>query len=284
MAKKIKHKKDASEEEEQKKAEEASRAAAGIQDEFQARGFELVHWMQERQKLVLSVIGAILVAGLAFGVYTAVRASRNADASEALQAALEAWEAPIGGATPNEDGEKAFPDATARTKAAKDLFTKAADGNPGTGAGAIAHLYAGHAALALGEHDEAAKRYQAFLDASSKREPLRFAGLAGLAQALEAKGDKKGALDKLEELINLPEKVDEDAALLDSARLSIELGDPKAARDALERITKDFPESSLRTRADEMLGALPAAGAPAEGSAPAAPEGDDGQPAESGKP
>jgi tetratricopeptide (TPR) repeat protein len=268
MAKKIKHKREQTEEErkaeEAEKAAEAARAAVGIQDEFQARGFELVHWMQEHQKLVLSILGVVIVSGLAYGVAAAIGASRNTDASIALAEALDAWEAPIGEeADPSspKDGPR-FADAAARTKAARDLFVKAADGHKGTGAGAIAQLYAGHAAMKLDEHDEAARRYRSFLDEVSKKDPLRYAGLSGLAHALEAKGDKAGAVAQLEALVDLPGSIEEDAALLDLGRLHAELGAPDKARSALTRLTKDFPESSLVGRAEERLAALPSA--PAE--------------------
>jgi tetratricopeptide (TPR) repeat protein len=77
-----------------------------------------------------------------------------------------------------------------------------------------------------------------------------------MASALEAKGDRKGAIDKLEELVGLPDKIDEDAALLDLGRLYQAEGNVEKARSSLERIGKDFPESSLKSQAEEMLATL----------------------------
>lgn len=275
MAKKIKREKIVTDEEkkaeEQKQAEEAQRAAEGIQDEFQARGFELVEWMHEKQGVVLGIIGAIVAAGLAFGVYTAMQGSRNTTASASLAEALRSWEAPVGaedadGPTPP-DAPK-FKDAAERAAAAKVLFEKTASEHGSSGAGILGHLYAGHAALRLGDADGAAKAYQGFLDAASSDDPLRFAGYAGLATALESKGDRKGAISALESLVNLADKTDEDAALVALGRLYTAEGNPDAARKSLERVGKDFPESSLKSRADELLASL---GTPA---APASPSGD----------
>ena len=262
MAKKIKREKVLTPEEleaqKKKEAEDAARAAAGIQDEFQARGFELVEWVHEKQAWVLGFIFLIIAGGLAYGIYNVVTANRDAGASADLSKALEAYDAPVGDEKPDGDGPH-YKDATERAKASRELFIKAADGHKGTGAAAIAQLYAGNASLKLSDYDEAAKHFQAFLDAAAKDDPLRFAGLSGLATALEAKGDRKGAIAKLEDLVNLPDKIDEDAALLELGRLYTKENNPAAARASLERIGKDFPESSLKGRADELLAALPPA-------------------------
>lgn len=270
MAKKIKREKVLTEEEqkaeEAKATEEAAKAAAGIQDEFQARGFELVEWMQEKQGLVLGVIGLIVAAGIGFGVYTYTQHNANEAASTALAAALDVYEAPLvddtGTSDPSDKTPK-YKTADERAKAARELFKTAADKHKGTGAAAVAQLYIGHASLKLGDYDAAIAGYQAFLDRAPKSDPLRFAGYAGLAAALDAKGDRKAAIAKLEDLIALPEKIDEDAALLELGRLHIAEGNTDAARKALERIAKDFPESSLKSRADELIATLPSSGAPA---------------------
>lgn len=274
MAKKIKLKTEPTEDErkaeEAKAADEAAKAAAGIQDEFQARGFELVEWVHEKQGLFLGILGAIVAGGLAFGVYTVVENNRNTEASASLATAIEAFEAPIEEAPAADAEGPSFKDAKERATRARELFQKTAAEHQGTGAAAVAHLYGGHTSMKLGDFDTAVKEYQAFLDATAKDDALRFAGLAGIAAALDAKGDRKGAIAKLEELVALPSKIDEDAALLELGRLQQAEGNTDAARAALERIGKDFPESTLKSRAEEMLSTLGAAPAPAA-PAPAAP-------------
>ena len=260
MAKKIKvHREPTAEEkaaEEQKKTEEAAKAAAGIQDEFQAKGFELVEWVHERQSLVLALIGLIIAGGLAFGVYTVVQKSRNTNASVALAEALEVVNAEITDTPPKDGDEPTFKSADDRAKAAKAKLAAVKSEHSGTGAAAIAQLYLGHVALSQGDHAAAAEAYQGFLNETDASDPMRFAGLAGLAMALDAKGDRKGAIARLDELVNLPEKIDEDAALLELGRLYELEGNVTAARAALDRISKDFPESSLKRRAEQRRAAL----------------------------
>ena len=259
MAKKIKvHREPTPEEklaEEQKKAEDAAKAAAGIQDEFQAKGFELVEWIQERQSLVLALIGLILASGLGYGLYTVVQRSRNTSASVALAGALDVVNADITDAAPTGD-VPTFKTTEERAKVSKERLEVVKSEHSGTGAAAIAQLYLGHIALSQGDHAAAAQAYQGFLEDTSASDPLRFAGLSGLAMALDGKGDRKGAIARLDELVNLPDQIDEDAALLELGRLYALEGNPTAARAALERLGKDFPESSLKSRAEQRLAAL----------------------------
>jgi tetratricopeptide (TPR) repeat protein len=234
-----------------------------------------VEWMQQKQGLVLGVIGLIVAAGIGFGVYTYVQNNANEAASTALAAALDVYEAPLvddtGTSDPSDKTPK-YKTADERTKASRELFQKAGSAHKGTGAAAVAQLYVGHTSLKLGEYDAAIAAYEAFLKDTAKTDPLRFAGYSGLASALDAKGDRKAAIAKLEDLVALPEKIDEDAALLELGRLHIAEGNTDAARKALERIAKDFPESALKSRADELIATMPSSGAPpAPGTPPAPP-------------
>jgi tetratricopeptide (TPR) repeat protein len=262
------------------KAEEEAAAAAAAQDEFQARGVELADHVHDHPGKVLAILGSVVVSGLLFGIYTAVDKSDNTKASAAYAAALQVWEAPIDanatGAAADDKGTTAdkaklsFKDGNERAKAAKEKFVALAVEHRGTGASALAWLSAGHAALKLGEYDEAVRAYDSFLFAAKDDDPLRFAGLSGLGAAREGRGDDNGAIDAYEKLVLLSDKVAEDDALLQLGRLYKKTGDVETARKRLERLKSDFPQSALRTRADEILGSLgPAASPPAP--APAAP-------------
>ncbi|HEY4220973.1 MAG TPA: tetratricopeptide repeat protein, partial [Myxococcota bacterium] len=50
-----------------------------------------------------------------------------------------------------------------------------------------------------------------------------------------------------------------DAALVELGRLNQQENNPTAARQALERLAKEYPDSSLKSRADEILATLPPA-------------------------
>jgi tetratricopeptide (TPR) repeat protein len=247
-------------EQESKTAEEEALAAAAAQDEFQARGVELADHVHDHPGKVLALLGSIVLAGLIYGIYTVVDKSDNTKASAAYAEAIKLWEAPLkaadDGADASADKGPSFKDATERAKAAQARFIAVAKDHRGTGASALAWMSAGHASLKLGDNDEAAKDYEAFLFAAKDNDPLRFAGYAGLATALEGKGDTKGAIDALEKLVLLADKVGEDDALLQLGRLYQKQGDVETARKRLERLKSDFAESALRARADELLATL----------------------------
>ena len=253
-------------EEEARKAEEDAAAAAAAQDEFQARGVELADHVHDHPGKVMAILGSIVAAGLFYGIYTVVDSRDNTAASAAYADAHKVWTAPLGadGTSTAAGDAPSFKDATERARAAKDKFTAVATEHRGTGGAALAWLSAGHAALKLGEFDDAAKAYDAFLFASKDDDPLRFAGLGGLAAAREGKGDVAGAIDALEKQVLLPGNVDEDGALLALGRLYRNKGDVEAARKRLERLKADYATSTLRKDADELLAAL--------GPAPAKPE------------
>ncbi|MDP2344948.1 MAG: tetratricopeptide repeat protein [Deltaproteobacteria bacterium] len=241
---------------EAKKAAEAEAMAAAVQDEFQARGFELVEWVHHNPTVIVGVIAIVLLGGLGIGVWTVVDRGNNTKASAAYAAAQKLWEAPIGEDTNPDDDIPAYKDVAERAKAARTAFTGVATQHKGSGAGILAQLTIGHASLKLGEIDAAIAAYNAFLAGTKPKDELRFAGYAGLAAALDAKGDTKGAIKALEDEVALADKTDEDGALLSLGRLYVQDGDPVKAKAKLELLIEDFPESSLKARADELLATL----------------------------
>ena len=239
-----------------KAEEEAAAAAAAAQDEFQARGFELVEWVQENRGIVMGVIGVVIVAGLGYGISTVVKRGADTEASAAWAKAQDIWQAPVGEDPNPDDNIPAYDTAKAKAEAAKNAFTGVIKAHEGTGAGALAQLSLGHANLQLGDYAGATAAYQAFLNETDSDDPLRFAGYSGLAAAKEGAGDAKGAIEALEALVALSDKVDEDAALFGLGRLYAKEGDSEKARKRLETLVADSPDSKLRARADELLATL----------------------------
>jgi tetratricopeptide (TPR) repeat protein len=240
--------------EEELKAE--AELAAAVQDDFQARGFELVDWVHENQATVMGFLAAVVLAGLGYGIYTVVDKGNNAAATAAFASALEIWEAPVGTDPDPSDGQKAYATEEEKFKAARTAFEGVVKAHAGRGGATFSQLYIGHAALKLGDAAAAAAAYQAFLDGTDADDPLRFAGYNGLAAAKEATGDIKGAIAALEALVALGDKADEDAALLGLGRLYQREGDVEKARKRLETLVTDHAESTLKARADELLASL----------------------------
>lgn len=273
MPQQIKPKRDKKEEkaaEEAKKASEASEAlqadevlaaeeaatAAAVQDEFQAKGFELVEWVQDHRGLVMGVIGAIVVGGLGLGIYSVASRGSDSAASADWASALKIWDAPVGEDPDPADNVAAYATEEEKIKAARTAFEGVVSKHKGTGGADMANLYVGHAAMKQKDFDGAIAAYSAFLDGLSKDDSLRFAGLNGLAAAKEEKGDIKGAIADLEALVALKDQTDEDGALLNLGRLYKKDGDDAKARQRLDSLLADYPDTQLKTRADEILTTL----------------------------
>jgi tetratricopeptide (TPR) repeat protein len=268
VPKKIKQERNLTEAEKQAEAAEKERSQQGIQDEFQAKGFELVEWTQENRTVVMGLIAVILVAGVAYAGVQLSSRSANEAASNAYVAALEVHRASLGDAPANILGgalggvEKksalSFSDAKERAQKAREAFQKVVDEHSGTDVAAMAELYLAQNALTLEDYDGAVAAYERYLAATEKSDPLRFLGLDGYATALDAKGRRADAIKTLDELIALPAKVNEDVALLRIARLYRAEGKTDDARRAAERLATEFPDSPLKPQADELLSALAA--------------------------
>lgn len=262
MAKKIKHHtpKSQAELEAAKKAaeEEAAREQAGIQDEFQAKGFELVEWAQEHRNLILAGIGAVVLTGAGIGVTRLVQGNADAEASSAYAAALETWQGEVGPDLPGlgDETKPRFDTAKEKAEAARGKFVEVASQHADTGAGVLAHLYAGHASMDLGEWDAAAKHYGDFLATSDSDDDMRFAALSGRAVALESKGDVDGALADHQRVLEITGAPTKDASLFGLARLSLAKGDAAKARQYVEQFEKQFPESPLSASLDSIKARL----------------------------
>lgn len=255
----------AAEADEATKAAEEEAAAEAVQDEFQAKGFELVEWVQENRGIVLGALGAVVAAGLGFGIYSVATRGNDAEASAQWTKAVEIYDAPVGPDPDPADSKPAYATDDEKAKAARTAFEGVVSQHKGTGAAAIANLYIGHTALKLKDFDGAIAAYEAYLKGAKPGDDLRFAAFDGIAAAKEEKGDVKGAIDALERLVELGSTTDEDGALLHLGRLYKKDGNDAKARERLDQLLKSYPDTALKTQADEVLATLSAAPAkPAE--------------------
>ncbi len=270
MAKKIKHRTKSKEElEAEKKAaeEERARQAAGIQDEFQAKGFELVDWAQHHRNFILAGIGAILAVGVILTIVTFARANEDGAASVLYAEAMETWQGEVGPELPglSDETKLRFETATEKAEKAREQFLKVISTHPDTGAAELAHLYAGHASIDLGDWDAAVKHYSAYIDGRAQDDALLFAALSGRATALESKGDTDAAIADHKRLLELPVSPAKDAAMLALARLSLAKGDKAQATEYLDQLEERFPESPMLQSVEPLRARLGDAGEKAAG-------------------
>lgn len=261
MAKKIKHRTKSKEEleaEKQAAAEERAREEAGIQDEFQAKGFELVEWAQNHRNVILGAIGVVLIVGVALGVATLVRSSQDGAASAQYGEAMKTWQGEVGPELPGlgDPTKPRFETAKEKAEKARELFVKVTTEHAGTGAAALSQLYAGHASMDLGDFDAAVQHYSAYIDAHGKRDALLFSALSGRAAAYESKGELDKAIADQKKLLELPISPAKDSALFALARLTLEKGDKAQAKEYLNQLEQQFPESAVLSNAEPLRARL----------------------------
>lgn len=266
MAKKIKHRTKSKEELEAEKkaaAEERARQEAGIQDEFQAKGFELVEWTQHNRGVIIGLIGIVLVVGVALGIATLIRSNQDGAASALYAEAMESWQGEVGPELPglSDPTKPRFESAKEKAEKARELFVKVTTEHPSTGAAALSHLYAGHASMDLGDFDAAIEHYSAYLDAHAADDELLFSALSGRAAAYESKGELDKAIADQKKLLELPVSPVKDAALFSLARLTLEKGDKAQAKEYLDQLSEQFPESPMLSNAEPLRARLGDTGA-----------------------
>ncbi|MCP4502739.1 MAG: tetratricopeptide repeat protein [Deltaproteobacteria bacterium] len=262
MSKKIriKHEKTEAEIAEEKRIEEeaAELEEKGVQDEFQAKGFEMAEWAQTHSSTILAALGILVVIGLGIGFNTLNINASNMDAADAFNKGIEAYRAPLGDApallTGGKKGGLTFKDEKARSTESRTRFEKVAADFNGNEVAKVANLYIGHSSMRLEDYDRAIEAYQVFLKATDNADSLRFAALEGLAYSLEAKGDSKAAVARLEELVALPGTLNEDIALMKLGRIYKKGGNDEQAKKAFQKIVDEHSTSPLKSKASALLG------------------------------
>ena len=77
-----------------------------------------------------------------------------------------------------------------------------------------------------------------------------------VAAALESKGDLDAAIADHKELLELPVSPAKDAAMFALARLSLAKGDKAQAKEYLDQLEQQFPESAMLQNAEPLRARL----------------------------
>lgn len=233
IKKKIQHTK----EEREQKAHEAEMKKAGLQDEFQAKGFEFASWIQNHKERVTAVLGGLVVLGALYSVYLIWDNGQVEKASEAYVQALSE-------ANPG--------DQTSNQTALKKMRTVAEEFR-GTSVAGLATLYAAH--LAAQDNDPAAAidLYQQFDSKVRSSNPLKTLGSIGLAGAYIKAGQKEKALSLYEALQGRELGAFEDTILWEISRLSFDLNKRDVAKARALELKDNFPTSPFVNQAEFLL-------------------------------
>ncbi|MFH1571157.1 MAG: tetratricopeptide repeat protein [Gemmatimonadota bacterium] len=208
------------------------------EDHFVEWVMEAVDYVRNRAQLFVGGAAAIVVAILAV---TYVQSSRQ-DARHAATALL---------------GQAIIADESGRVEEAVGLAEQVNSKYAGTPAAAQATVLLANRYYLQGRYADAERLFQSYLDDYGDAEVLAYAAWSGLAACYEAQGDMRRAADKYRSYADQYSDRDEAAlALMDAARCYGAAGDAAQQKQALERVTRDYPKTPVVSRAREDLGML----------------------------
>lgn len=231
-------------EEKEARLKKEQEQSMGVQDEYQARGFELVSWVQEHKGLVSGAIVLLLLAGGSFSAYLYYN-DRKAEAASSLF--LESLKT-------LEGDDEAVPLAE-KMKKAEEGFQKVNEHYPSSKVATLANLYRAHLALENGQTEDSVKLYQKVVTALGKSNSLYPSAVIGLGYAQEKSGDTKGALSSFESVVALKDAAGKDLALFESARLVKDQSADKA-KEYISMLLEQYPQSVYEKQAIRLRESL----------------------------
>ena len=211
-------------------------------------------------KNTFGLIAAIVVIALVgIGGYWAWKTRSENRAQVMLGEAITIVQAPVEEPKPGaKPAAGSYPTIKARAEAALAKFTEVFNGYPSTKGGIAARYYAAGALAMLGRPEEAATRYQEVVDrAGSGSFYGRMAQLGLIESSAQAKQYDK-AITAAQALVNntSDETMPRDALLMELGRVQAAAGKKAEARQTLDKVIADFPDSPYVPEAKQLLGEL----------------------------
>jgi TolA-binding protein len=203
--------------------------------------------------LAAGIVAVLLVVGIGYWAYTTRTENRAqallGDAIVIMQAPVEE---PKPGAKPGITG---YPTVQARAEAALVKFAEVYNAYPSTTAGIAARYYAAAALSMLGRHDEAAARFQETVDRAGDTTFYgRMARLGVVESNMQAKKYDQ-AITAAQALVNntSDDTIPRDALLMELGRVQVAAGKKADAKQTLDKVIAEFPESPYIEEAKRML-------------------------------
>jgi tetratricopeptide (TPR) repeat protein len=229
----------------QLKTDQLQHALTDARDYVTTHRYETTRW-------TLIAGGAILVVGAIWGGIVL----RNNRLAARLSSALALFDAPLASDTAPAPGARTFKDVGGRTAAAKTelaSLVKDAPSSPAGRAAAVLLLSLDGAKAATGTNLDAAK---AFARSESGSIAAGVAAVAAI-DAEAAAGRPKEALETAKRYLEAGDSpVSKDVLVFTMARLYEQTGQNVEAKSFYQRIVTDFPDSPLRTDAQQRLASL----------------------------
>lgn len=203
--------------------------------------------------IAAGIVALLLVAGIGYWAYT-TRTENRAQAQ--LGDAIVIMQAPVEEAKPGaKPGITGYPTVQARAEAALTKLAEVYNAYPSTDAGIASRYYAAAALSMLGRHDEAAARFQETVDRAGDTAFYgRMARLGVVESNMQAKKYDQ-AITAAQALVNntSDDTIPRDALLMELGRVQVAAGKKADAKQTLDRVIAEFPESPYIEEAKRML-------------------------------
>jgi predicted negative regulator of RcsB-dependent stress response len=242
----IRKKREESTEEKEARLHKEKEQAMGIQDNYQARGFELVLWVQGHKVLVSTLIALLLLGGAILSGYLYYQKRSAEIASGAYLEVIKSIEG-----VPRTGEEN-----IAKWQKAQTKLMELAAAHKYSGIAVLANLYGAHLALENNDAKNAVEMYQMALSRIKKSDNFYPLALIGLGYAQEKNGDVKSAIASFESVIEIKGDVGKDLALWEAARLSSELHENDNAKKNIAKLLEEYPASVYEKNAKRLKDTL----------------------------
>lgn len=230
---------------------------------------ELSHALNEatarlaEQRRTYGLVGAVVaVVALAIAGYWGWNTRKETRAQVRLGEALTAVQSNVEPPRPDATGKVVqapgtYPTINARAEASLQQFMQVANEYPSTQAGIAARYYAASALSMLGRPAEATTRYQEVVDrAGTKNFYGRMAQLGAIEAQVQAKQFDQ-AIAKAQALANAnDESLPRDAMLMELGRAYVAAGKKAEAKQTLDKVLTEFPDSSFADEAKGLIASL----------------------------
>jgi TolA-binding protein len=231
------------------------------EDELAYLGTRTREMVQQRQREITMVTGAIIVAVIIVGGFFMYRSSRNEKADTLLASALAVADAqvvtpppPAPGSPPPVQPPGTFRTDQDRSTAAVPLLQKAADAYPNTEAGITARYRLAASLAALGRYAEAEQRFTEVVQKTSQKNIYHDTARLGAGQAQLAEGKADAAITTFRDLSSdTNSQLPVDGVLMQLGRAALAAGKKDDATRAFTRVVDDFPQSMYVPDAKEKL-------------------------------
>jgi TolA-binding protein len=211
---------------------------------------------RSRVALIGGLILLVFVAGIGYWAWT----TRSENRAQALLGdAIVIMQAPVEEAKPGaKPATTSYPTVQARAEAALAKFAEVYNAYRSTDAGIAARYYAASALAMLGRHEEAAARFQETVDHAGETSFYgRMARLGVVETSAQAKKFDE-AISAAQALVNntSDDAIPRDALLMELGRVQAAAGKKAEAKQTLDKVIAEFPDSPYIEEAKRMLAEL----------------------------